>query len=139
MPQVEWEDTTLTAKEIVSDTTRQQKDESWLLEGEMEVKHGKKWFRKLKRMKYFETEQIAKGLYKYLDVEVTASRIGEKKMELAIEKQAELHNDEEEKTSRQGLHDFFAAAMAGAGAPRKSKEGSRKLMRSSPKNEQKRG
>ena len=41
MPQAEWEDTVLTMSDSISDKTRVQKDQSWTLEGEMEVKYGK--------------------------------------------------------------------------------------------------
>ena len=72
-PQLDWDDVRVIATRSATQTLGREAEESWLLEGQMEILHGVKWLRKLKKTKFFESRPCKDnpGFTEYLNKKVT--------------------------------------------------------------------
>ena len=101
MPITEWGEFVCEITDEVRKTHSKSIFSQWKLEGEMEVKHGRRFFKKLKRMKFFETRQVkgANGLVQYCDEVVTEEKIASRIKSTKVTKKAELE-DKQKKTKK---------------------------------------
>ena len=108
-PQLEWDEVCITATRTATTNLAREVTNQWMLEGQMELAHGKFWFRKLKKMKYFDSRPVPGKpmLMEYLDVAVTDKKRAELLKKTEVTKRIDNASKEQEKSAMSMMNKMF--------------------------------